>query len=56
MEFTTNRWIMYLGTDDRRQLNRAYDDLVRRIESYDGIGSGRVIDYLNSLSITIMSF
>ena len=54
---TTNRWIVYPGTDDRKQLNRAYDDLVRGIEGYEGTGSGWVIDYLNSLSIiTIMSF
>ena len=46
----------YPGTDDRKQLNRAYDDLVRRLESYEGTGSGWVIDYLNSLSITIMPF
>ena len=56
VEFTTNRWIVYPGTDDRKQLNRAYDDLVRRLESCDEVGSGRGIDDLNALSIKIMSF
>ena len=54
-EFTTYRWIVHPGIDDRRQLNRAYDDLVRRIEKYEGLGSGCIIDYLNSLNIKIMT-
>ena len=54
VEFTSYRWIVHPGIDDRRQLNRAYDDLVRRIEKYAGLGSGCIIDYLNSLNIKVM--
>ena len=56
MGFTTPPWTVLPTTDVHKQLNRAYYDLVVRIESYEGFGSGWVIDYLDSLNITITSF
>ena len=43
--FTTPPRTVLPTTDVQKQLNRAYDNLVVRIESYEGFGSGWVIDY-----------
>ena len=40
MGLTTTPWTVYPATDVGIQFMDSYDDLVRRIEGYDGHGSG----------------
>ena len=53
---TTHPYIVYLGTDIDNCLNDAAEDLFKRIENYEGCGSGWVIDHLVRLDTGIYSF
>ena len=54
--FTTWPWTVLPATDVHKQLESAYDDIVERIEKFEGRGSGWIIDYLDSVSVMITSF
>ena len=54
--FTTWPWTVLPATDVLGQLESAYDDIVERIEKYEGRGTGWIIDYLDSVTVTITSY
>ena len=53
---TTSPRVVYLGTDIDKALGNTADDLLNRIEEYEGVGSGWIIDYFVRLDTGIYSF